>query len=290
MRSALIILMTTLLAFASTAEAKTKRSPHTQQLPELKPIAADYDVYVGGVHLIDGHFVFQQEHARYRVTAHVATHGFWNWAFPWHAEMSTNGRINGARFEPEVHNNTAAWGDVSKTIFMRFDKRRNVTLEFIPYEKPDDNREIVTAEQRRGSLDPLSVIVQLLGDLAVNKSCVATEPAFDGKRRFDLIGEDRGRGDTDPQGYGIYKGGARLCDIHFTMISGKWMDREHSLFWQYMDGDKGHEPFRIWVATLSPELPELAVRAESPSVWGRIVVHLKGWRYAMAEESNGEIK
>ncbi|MDD5585986.1 MAG: DUF3108 domain-containing protein, partial [Alphaproteobacteria bacterium] len=165
-----------------------------------------------------------------------------------------------------------------------FDEQLNVTPEFIPHEEPDKNREIVTAEQRRGSLDPLSVILQLLGDLAVNKSCAVTEPAFDGKRRFDLRSEDKGWEDTDPQGYGMYSGKARRCDVYFKMIAGKWLDREHSLFWQYVDGDKGRHPFRIWLAALSPELPELAVRVESPSAWGRIVVHLKGWRYVEGKD------
>lgn len=270
------------LACANGATAKTTK--HAKQapplIPALKPIQADYDVYVGGVHLLDAHFFFHEEPPKYHVTAHITTHGFWNWAFPWQADLFSDGHINGARFEPALHKNTSQWNEDSKTIRMRFNDKHQIMTEFVPHEEPDKNREIVTPEQTKGSLDPLSVVLQLLGDLAVNKSCAANEPAFDGKRRFDLISEDMGYGDTDPQGYGMYQGQARRCDVRFKMIAGKWLDREHSLFWQYMDGEKGHEPFRIWLATLAPELPELAVRAESPSVWGRIVVHLKSWRYA----------
>jgi len=254
------------------------------RLPELKPLEADYDIYVGGGHFMEAYFYFQQDKSRYSVTAQVQTRGIWNTLFPWKAHMISEGRVRGTRFEPLMHVNTATWKDDAKVIAMRFAGKRDVKVHFTPHEAPDKNREIVTAAQRRRSLDPLSVVLQLLGDLAVNQSCDGSEAAFDGKRRFDLISEDKGWGENDPQGYGVYKGPARRCDVYFKMIAGRWLDREHSLFWQYMDGDKGHEPFKIWLAALSPELPEMAVRAENASLWGRIVVHLKGWRYPPSGE------
>lgn len=288
--SFVLIAVTLLLQSADSAHAKKdpwlSKKPAASQLPLLRPIITDYDVFVGGIHLLEAQFLFHEEIPKYRVTAQIKTRGFWNYVMPWHAELSSHGRINGNRFEPEFHNNTSQWSDdKAKTITMRFDDKNYVTTEFEPHEEPKANRESVTPEQSRGSLDPLSVILQLLGDLAVNQSCVANEPAFDGKRRFDLISEDRGWANTDPDKYGIYKGNARRCDIYFKMVSGKWLDREHSLFWQHMDGEKGNEAFRIWLAKLSPELPELAVRAENSSAWGRIVVHLKGWRYAGGDKS-----
>jgi hypothetical protein len=270
---------------AHKAPSSASQQPPRQQLPTLRPVVADYAVYVGGMHFLEAHFLFQEEHSQFRINALVQTNGFWHWLFPWEARLRSDGRIEGARFEPKEHWNTATWKNAAKTIRMHFDNRQNITTEFEPPEEPDPKREIVTDEQKRGALDPLTSILQLLGDLAVNKKCQATEPVYDGKRRFDLTSEDKSWGETDPQDYGLYNGKARICDVAFTMIAGEWKDREHSRFWQTTNGKEGHrEPFRIWLATLSPELPELAVKAESPSSWGWIVVHLSGWHYATAAE------
>ncbi len=292
MRKTILVFLVMALgvSFAADADAKSKAKPRARKqtaeqampslLPALKPLIADYDVYVGGIHLIEAQFLFREEQNRFRINAHVQTRGFWGRMLPWYADLESGGRVEGSRFKPEIHKNVSTWKDETKIINMNYDKAQNIAVSFLPTETPSKNRNIVTEEAKRGALDPLSGILQLLGDLAVNKHCWGSEPLFDGRRRFDLVGEDKGYGMTDPDEYGMYKGMARRCDVHFQLVSGEWKDRERSRFWLHKDGTPGREPFEVWLAQLAPELPELAVRAESPSVWGRIVVHLKGWRYA----------
>ena len=278
------------------AQAKTKHRAHSvqsvepppppqPQLPSLRPVVTSYDVYVGGVHLLEVRFLFQEEPGRYRIKALARTRGFWHFVAPWESHIVSEGKIEGARFAPVEHTNTSIWKKQPKTLAMHFDAQHNVAVDFDPPDPPSDKRNIVTEEQKRGALDPLSSVLQLLGNLAVNKSCAGTEPVFDGKRRFDLTGTDLGWDDTDPDDYGVYKGRARLCDIGFKMVAGEWKDRERSKFWQTKTGEKGRrESYRIWLASLAPDMPELAVRAESQSVWGWIIVHLSEWHYATSAE------
>jgi hypothetical protein len=160
-----------------------------------------------------------------------------------------------------------------------FDAKGDITPEFDP-PSHDEDREQVTQEQRRGSLDPASALLQMLANTAMAKSCAMNVPVFDGKRRFDITGSDNGTDTIDEKDYSAYRGPARLCSADFTMIAGNWKNGEKARFWEKNDKEVGREPFSIWLAKISPELPEMAVRLESGSVWGLIVAHLTQWRYA----------
>ena len=89
----------------------------------------------------------------------------------------------------------------------------------------------MSAEQRRGSLDPISGLLQLLANIAVHDSCDTTVPIFEGKRRFDISGVDVDRQYVDEEDYSAFKGDARICDAKFDMVAGEYIDRPPDRFW-----------------------------------------------------------
>lgn len=254
------------------------------KIPALPPIIATYDVYVGGLHFLQADILFREQKQRYHIRVHAHTYGYLYKLLKWDGLISAQGRIKGERFVPAVYSNIDTWRDKPKTTWLRFDTKGNVTPQFDP-PNTDQNRESVNAGERRGALDPESALLQMLANVAVNDSCAGTVPVFDGKRRFDLIGEDRG-GETINEGsYGIFKGDARLCDVSFNMIAGEWKDeREKHRFWDRPDGQSAREAFHIWLGRVANDVPELPVRLESGSVWGLVVVHLTKWHYATPDE------
>jgi len=145
----------------------------------------------------------------------------------------------------------------------------------------------VTDAQKRGALDPVTALLQMLAHVAVDQSCDVKVPVFDGKRRFDLNGEDRGEENVDDKDYGVYSGPARVCSVDFTMIAGEWKDREKNRFWEKEGGGQGRDPFHIWLASLDTKLPELPVRLDSTSAFGDVYVHLTQWHYATKDEIKG---
>ncbi len=278
-------------AAALLADAAAAAPPKAVPVPDLRPFTVKYEVYVGGLHFVTSSFLFANSGGRYRVKALASTDGFWHFMFPWDAEIVSEGLVSGDRFLPQVYDNSSVWRGDTKTISMKYKENREIDLEVNPPDKPSAKRNIVTTEERRGAMDPLAGIVQMLGDLAVGGTCSSTAPVFDGSRRFDLVGIDAGWEEIDPDGYGVYKGRARVCEVGFKMIAGEWKDRERSKFWLRSDGGgQGREPFSVWLAKLAPDLPEMAVRAESQSVWGRIVIHLEKWQYADGNSDLGKRK
>ncbi len=256
-----------------------------QQISAIKPVVANYDIYVGGLHLVMGEITFYQSKGHYLAHVKAQTQGFWYRIFPWNAEVKSEGHIVASRFLPVSYSDYNLWNKKPKTVSMSFDNKGMISTTFVP-EDHDKNQEPVSPEQRRGSLDPASALLQMLANLTVTKSCAQTVPVFDGKRRFDLIGSDNGSDELDDSELGVYKGDVRLCDVTFTMIAGDWKEKDSikGRFWQHSDGEKGREPFHIWLAAPAPGLPEMPVRLESTSFWGLVVIHLTGWRPAHLDE------
>ena len=259
-----------------------------QLIPALPPLFTTYDVYVGGLHLVQAHIWFEEQGSTYHAIVKAETRGIWARLFPWHTVLESHGRIVGDRFAPQEFLTHDEWGYKPKITKLHFTGTGDVVPEFDPPNR-DENREIVTVEQRHNALDPVTALLQMLAHVAVQKSCAVPVPVFDGKRRFDIMGHDAGTDVTNADDYGVYSGSARLCDAEFKMISGDWKDREHARFWQKTETEPGREPFHIWLASVAPDLPEIPVRLESGSIAGLVVVHLSGWQYVSGDESKAQM-
>jgi hypothetical protein len=81
--------------------------------------------------------------------------------------------------------------------------------------KPD---KLVTAEQKRGAVDPLNAGV--LAILANGSSCNQTLPVFDSKRRFDVIIAPAGQGRLKPSEIPGAEGDAQICSVVTRPIAG----------------------------------------------------------------------
>ncbi|HEU0118726.1 MAG TPA: DUF3108 domain-containing protein [Alphaproteobacteria bacterium] len=271
-----------LLSLMLFAAAPAMAADVPGRIPNVPPIVATYDIYVGGIHLVTADILFQEEKGKYHSRVNAQTYGFWHRALPWETVLDSRGKIVKDKFVPLEFYSRDVWKGKPKVTKLHF-KKDDVVPEFDP-PSHDENREIVTQDQRHGSLDPVTALLQMLAHVAVNHDCNVTVPVFDGKRRFDVTGADDGDEEINEADYGIFKGDARTCDAGFKMISGEWNDRKPAKFWQKSDTEAGREPFHIWLGSVSPELPEMAVRMESGSVFGLIIVHLSNWRYATSAE------
>jgi len=254
-----------------------------QLIPPLPPIYTTYDVYVGGIHLVAAQVWFEEQGSVYHAVVKAGTYGIWNKFFPWNTILDAHGRIVGDRLNPQEFYTRDEWGQKPKITKLHFDGIGNVTPEFDP-PNHDENREVVTRDQRVHSLDPVTALLQMVAHVAIEHTCTILVPIFDGKRRFDITGRDEGYDMIQGDDYGVYTGKARLCGTDFKMISGEWKDREHARFWQKTETESGREPFHIWMASPANGLPEIPVRLESGSIAGLVVGHLSSWRYASSDE------
>lgn len=266
------------------AKPPEQPAPPKQLIPLLPAVVMHYDIYVGGIHIVEADILFQEEIGHYRTRVNAHTYGVWYKLLPWDTVLESSGGISVDHFTPTEFYTRDQWGHKPKITKIHFDKNGYPAAEFDP-PSDDANREPVSAEEKRNSLDPVAALLQMLAHVAITKNCDVKVPVFDGHRRFDLTGVDGSDEYIDEKDYGVYKGQARLCKASFTMISGAFKEGvEKDRFWQRSDKKAGRDPFAIYLASVSPDLPDLPVRLESRSVWGWIMMHLSSWRYATAED------
>ncbi len=267
------------------AHAKAAKYPvaEVQILPVLPPVETTYDIYVGGLHLVTAHIWFEEQGNVFHTIVRAQDLGLLARFLPWNTILESYGRIKGDHFEPKEFFTRDEWNHKPKITKLHFNAKGDITPEFIPPSGPE-NREEVTLEQRIGSLDPVTALLQMLAHVAVDNSCAIPVPVFDGKRRFDIVGRDDGNDTLNEPDYEAYSGKARQCAADFKMISGEWKDAEHARFWKKTESEAGREPFHIWLASPAKGMPEIPVRMETGSIAGLVVIHLTSWHYVSAAD------
>lgn len=266
---------------AATNPLHHKKNIEDQNLiPALQPIVATYDIYIGGIHLLTADVLFEEGAHTYHARLNGQTYGVVYKVFPWNTELDAEGRIKNDQLMPTEYATHDVWGQKSKTMKLHFSKG-NIVSEYNP---PEEDKNPLPPDQRVGALDPITALLQMLAHVALTNNCNVSVPVFDGKRRFDVTAKDTGSEYIDEDDYGVYKGVAHTCDASFKQVAGEWTEKIKSRFWKKADNGEDREPFHVWLAQIEPSMPQLAVRIETGSVWGDVIMHLTKWRPATAAD------
>lgn len=244
----------------------------------VRPITARYEVYVGGVHLLDATAYVNLDTKNYHMAARAQTVGVWNDLFPWETTVESEGQQQtGSVIRPTHHKTMSAWKHKPQTMLLDYqpDGRVDIDPESTDAPEPKDR---LSDELVHATLDPLSGILQLMAHYTVNNDCNATTAVFDGKRRFDLLTEDKGAVNLRDTELSIYSGPAHKCELRFKLIAGQPKDMESRTFWVNAKGRDNRPPFTVWLGRLRPDLPPMPVMAETSSPFGYVMVYLKDWQ------------
>jgi hypothetical protein len=211
-------------------------------------MVATYDVYVGGVHLIQADMHVRNLNGHYQTIVTARTEGMWHDLYPWDTTLTSEGVTGRDKFIPREFATREVAGEKVHGTKLHFKKDGDIQPEFEP-PSTDSNHEPVTKAQKNGAYDPVSGLLQLLAHIAIEKSCDVSVPVFDGKILFTIEGTDTGTASVDEDDYAVYKGEARTCDAEFSLVAGLWKDKVKSRFWRNQENDKGRDPFHIWLAS-----------------------------------------
>ncbi len=128
----------------------------------------------------------------------------------------------------------------------------------------EDDRAVVPASARLGTVDPLSGIFDLLQ--AEDGGCLGSVPVFDGRRRYDVVGTPMGQRVIPESSYTAYEGPADGCRLRIEPVSG---------FWRKFDEESRYAgSLRVWTAPVAEDLPPVPVRVEAETGFRAIRVHL----------------
>jgi hypothetical protein len=188
--------------------------------------------------------------------------------------LGTRGAVLDNRLMPANFSARTVGDDETSAVTMTLEggDAKDITAET---SDPDAERVPLTAEHRKGIVDPLSALLVQVGGtgvVAAAEACQRTLPIFDGRRRFDLTLSYKRIDQVKAKGYA---GPAVVCAVAFKAIAGhrvgsplvKYLGggREIELTLAPIAGTRLLAPFRLSIANMLGNIVVEATAFESTS-------------------------
>ncbi|AWB07482.1 DUF3108 domain-containing protein (plasmid) [Azospirillum humicireducens] len=239
-----------------------------------EPLKATYRVFVGGVTALDVDATLEVTGDRYRIAVSAVTGGTIGRLFTWKTDSQSDGRRQGEGLKPASHRQSSQFRGEPRTVTLTYGPQGDVSAAVTPPPETDD-REPVPPALQRGTLDPLSAVLDLLFAVGASQHCDRSLPVFDGRRRYDMVFTEVGRRIVDPSRYSVFSGVAQQCRVTYKPVAGYGKSGPTGRFWQ-RSGPADRPPVDLWLAPVAAGYPPLPVRLETDSDFGSVVVHLAG--------------
>jgi hypothetical protein len=246
-----------------------------------EPFSVKYDVYFGGLHVLNAQANWEQGAAAYSIAAQAETQGFVGWLHPWQGNTSSQGRIDDGKVVPARHENRGSAdddeADGARLVHLTYDAAGNLADSLVQPEQDWEERHPLPANAGAGTLDPLSVIAGLSQLLQKTGRCEGSFAVFDGRKRYNLMVSDAGETQLDASNYSIYAGPARGCRLDYEMLGGHRIERS-----KYAETARERI---VWVARPKEDAPLVPVRLEIETAYGTLMGHLTGYAQGLQAEA-----
>jgi hypothetical protein len=245
-----------------------------------EPVSASYQVYFGGMHVLDAKAAWERGAGGYRLAAEAEAQGFLGWLNPWKGTTESRGALLGGKVVPSHHLN---WGtdddsdEGARLVELSYDADGDVVDTLVQPEQDWEDRHPLPADAGKGTLDPLSVIAGISELLQAGGRCEGSFAVFDGRKRYDLVVSDAGERMLEPTTYSIYAGPARGCKLAYRMLGGHKIERN-----KYVETARERV---VWVARPAEGAPLIPVRLEIETAYGTVMGHLTGFARGLQAEA-----
>ncbi|HMA13757.1 MAG: DUF3108 domain-containing protein [Bacteroidota bacterium] len=237
-----------------------------------EPVSADYQVYFGGLHVLNAEAKLERGGNSYRLIAVAETQGFVGWLNPWKGTTQSRGLVTAGKVVPRHHLNWGTDDDSdsgARRVEISYDAAGDIVDTLVQPEQDWEDRHPLPADAGKGTLDPLSVIAGLGELLQKGGRCEGSFAVFDGRKRYDLIVSDAGERMLEPTSYSIYAGPARGCRLDYKMLGGHRIEKN-----KYVETARER---LVWVARPAVGAPLIPVRLEIETAYGTLMGHLTGF-------------
>lgn len=247
---------------------------------QAEPVSANYQVYFGGMHVLNAEATWDKDAAGYRLAAEAETQGFIGWLHPWKGTTESRGRIAAGKVIPRHHLNWGTDDDSdsgARLVELSYDATGDIVDSLVQPAQDWDDRHPLPHDAGNGTLDPLSVIAGVSELLQESGRCEGRFAVFDGRKRYDLIVSDAGEKVLEPTSYSIYAGPARGCRLDYKMLGGHKVERN-----KYVETARER---LVWVARPAEGAPLIPVRLEIETAYGSLMGHLTGFAQGLQAEA-----
>lgn len=198
-----------------------------------------FTVFLGPFNASQTKFSYTLSAQNYAVNSAVRTAGLFDSLYPFKADYSTSGKIDGERLV------TASYRYSSRSRFNHRGKELVYDEDGRPVYRissKNDKTKRTAVEQNPtndNTTDLQTVFAALSRQYNQVKFCDSRHEVFDGKRRFDVIFKDEGKTDLAVSEYSPFAGSATKCSMYIDKLGAKGDD----LLWE-LTSDR---PVYFWI-------------------------------------------
>ena len=237
---------------------------------EQRRIAIAYDVFTGGLQVVEFGLDLTLSTSRYDVLTRLKTRGLYAALFPWEQISRGSGQVSAAKLQPSSYEQRGQFRGRDRVVEIGYANGRVAGVRLEPGPLEDNDREPVLDDQLAGVVDPLAGVLGLIIRVNDGGHCAGSYEGFDGRRRFNIEFVDRGMERVEIGQPVVFSGDARGCDFVYRQTGG-FVRR---VTWG-ADRQRVPQTGRVWLAHVSTRLPVVPVKIEIDSTWGRTVAYLR---------------
>ena len=229
-------------------------------------ITVNYGVYWSGLHFGDVRVVINVRDFDYEMKGDGQSSFLGGLIYEWSGGTTSAGKLSKSGPQPSLYTLSYSTGDKHSDVRISFSGGAVSDVSTSPKKRPNPKNILVTKEQLRGVLDPMTgAFLQVRPNLpeADLKVCDETIPVFDGKLRFNIVLEPKQQRRVERKGPNGYSGLAAVCGVRFVPISG------------FRPGDRGinfmsshADEIEVWLVPLPSTVLYLPYRISVPTAFG----------------------
>lgn len=232
----------------------------------LPQTQVQYRVYAHGFKVMDIQASYRLSETQYGVAAHIKTGGFFGLFMKTNLQTSAQGHFNGLAVEPSAYDSVGWSRGRNRHVSLTY---RDQLPEVTTLDPAETDRESVSDADKKGAIDTLAVLMDLLHQVRTTQSCDGKAKVFDGMRLSTLSMHSGGLQRIPSGGPLEWGDDALRCDFVAQQTEGFKFNSENSKL-------RNPQPGRAWFEKVG-DAGFVAVRVEidHPKM-GRITIILDG--------------
>lgn len=182
-------------------------------------LSLEFEAYIGGISALTVGVEAGLRPDAYAVDFRFGTRGVASWLVDWSMKSYSRGAFDEGRMIPASAGADSLWNGRKRSTRLDYSGDGSVSVDLVPAAR-DDDREHVSEEHKRGTTDLSSALLATLAIVGRQGKCDNRAKVYDGRRRYDLMFEDGGKGLIGPDAPSVFHGPTIRCKLWIEPVAG----------------------------------------------------------------------
>lgn len=198
-----------------------------------------FTVFIGPFNASMTEFTYDISPKEYSVQSTVKTNGLFDSIYPFEASYFTTGRITDNDLDTKSYKYSSKSRFNKRSKELVYNEQGEPVYSLSSKNGKTKKREIIPTPDNKDTTDLQTVIAAVSKLYSEMNFCASRMKIFDGKRRFDVVFQDEGLEEIEPNEHSTFSGIAAKCSMYIDKLD----TAEDDLLWQ-LTSDK---PVYFWI-------------------------------------------